>query len=181
MTILWHFRPSSRIRRTNQFEPRHVPKIVGGVTDNCLAVACAAYGTVFERVVSVCCLRVAEAAKLPENIYRCVKIAMVNGLKVLFERIRIDIWEVTEAAATKPFGFTPFYPRRGLGRYCVPIDPFYLTWKARQFEFATRFIELAGEINSLMPEYVVQRINEGLNLEGKPLKGADILLVGRCI
>ena len=172
------FSPEREDPGNAQFETRRIPKIVGGVTESCLAVASAAYGAVFERVVAVSSARVAEATKLLENIYRCVNIAMVNELKLLFERMRIDIWEVIEAAATKPFGFTPFYPGPGLGGHCIPIDPFYLTWKARQFEFPTRFIELAGEINSLMPEYVVNRLSDGLNLQGKPVKAAEVLLIG---
>jgi UDP-N-acetyl-D-glucosamine dehydrogenase len=172
------FSPEREDPANGQFVTRRIPKIVGGVTDNCLAVACAAYGTVVDRVVPVSSARVAEATKLLENIYRCVNIAMVNELKLLFERMRIDIWEVIEAAATKPFGFMPFYPGPGLGGHCIPIDPFYLTWKARQFGFPTRFIELAGEINSVMPDYVISRLAHGLNLEGKPFKGAEILVIG---
>jgi UDP-N-acetyl-D-glucosamine dehydrogenase len=172
------FSPEREDPANAQFETRRIPKIVGGVTKDCLAVACAAYGEIVERVIPVSSARVAEAAKLLENIYRCVNIAMINELKLLFERMRIDIWEVIAAAATKPFGFTPFYPGPGLGGHCIPVDPFYLTWKARQFEFPTRFIELAGEINSAMPLYVVNRLMDGLNLEGKPLKEAEILLIG---
>jgi UDP-N-acetyl-D-glucosamine dehydrogenase len=172
------FSPEREDPANGKFETRRIPKIIGGVTQSCLQVACAAYSAVFDRVVPVSSARVAEAAKLLENIYRCVNIAMVNELKLLFERMQIDIWEVIEAAATKPFGFTPFYPGPGLGGHCIPIDPFYLTWKARQFEFPTRFIELAGEINSLMPDYVVSRLTDGLNLNGKPVKEADILLIG---
>jgi UDP-N-acetyl-D-glucosamine dehydrogenase len=122
--------------------------------------------------------RVAEAAKLLENIYRCVNIAMINELKLLFERMDIDVWEVIAASATKPFGFTPFYPGPGLGGHCIPVDPFYLTWKAKQYDFNTRFIELAGEINSGMPQHVVDRLTEGLNLLGRALNGAEILLIG---
>jgi len=172
------FSPEREDPANANFDTRRIPKIVGGVTKDCLAVACAAYGEIVERVIPVSSARVAEAAKLLENIYRCVNIAMINELKLLFERMHIDVWEVIGAAATKPFGFTPFYPGPGLGGHCIPIDPFYLTWKARQFDFATRFIELAGEINSAMPLYVVNRLMDGLNLEGKPLKEAEILLIG---
>jgi UDP-N-acetyl-D-glucosamine dehydrogenase len=122
--------------------------------------------------------KIAEAAKLLENIYRCVNIAMINELKVLFERMEIDVWEVIRAAATKPFGFTPFYPGPGLGGHCIPIDPFYLSWKARQHNMSLRFIELAGEINSAMPTYVIERLTGALNLHGKALNGAKILLIG---
>ena len=122
--------------------------------------------------------RAAESAKLLENIYRCVNIAMINELKLLFERMGIDVWEVIQASATKPFGFTPFYPGPGLGGHCIPVDPFYLTWKAKQYDFNTRFIELAGEINSGMPQHVVDRLTEGLNLMGRALNGAKVLLIG---
>jgi UDP-N-acetyl-D-glucosamine dehydrogenase len=151
---------------------------VGGVTPNCGKVAVAAYSALVERVVPVSSARAAEASKLLENIYRCVNIAMINELKLLFERMGIDVWEVIKASATKPFGFTPFYPGPGLGGHCIPVDPFYLTWKAKQYDFNTRFIELAGEINSGMPQHVVNRLTEGLNLLGKPLNGAEILLIG---
>jgi UDP-N-acetyl-D-glucosamine dehydrogenase len=151
---------------------------MGGVTPDCAVVATAAYQSVVAKVVTVSSARVAEAAKLLENIYRCVNIAMVNELKVLFQKMDIDVWEVIEAASTKPFGFTPFYPGPGLGGHCIPIDPFYLAWKAREYETFTRFIELAGQINTVMPTYVVERLNQGLNRQGKPLRGAKILLIG---
>jgi UDP-N-acetyl-D-glucosamine dehydrogenase len=172
------FSPEREDPANENFTTRTIPKIVGGVTPDCLAVAATAYGQVVEKVVPVSSARVAESTKLLENIYRCVNIAMVNELKVLFEHMQIDVWEVIKAAGTKPFGFTPFYPGPGLGGHCIPIDPFYLTWKARQFDFATRFIELAGEVNSAMPEHVVGRLAQGLNLAGKPLKDANILLLG---
>jgi UDP-N-acetyl-D-glucosamine dehydrogenase len=155
-----------------------IPKIVGGVTPVCLKVACKAYGQVVDKVVPVSSARVAEAAKLLENIYRCVNIAMINELKLLFERMEIDAWEVINAAATKPFGFTPFYPGPGLGGHCIPIDPFYLTWKARQYNFSTRFIQLAGEINTAMPSHIVEQVAHGLNRKGKALNGAKILILG---
>ena len=122
--------------------------------------------------------RVAEATKILENIYRAVNIALVNELKIAFERMGIDVWDVIEAAKTKPFGFQPFYPGPGLGGHCIPIDPFYLTWKAREYGVATRFIELAGEINAAMPAYVVQRLMDALNERGKALKGARVLVLG---
>jgi UDP-N-acetyl-D-glucosamine dehydrogenase len=172
------FSPEREDPANNDFRTRAIPKVIGGVTAQCLKVASAAYGAVVQRVVPVSAARVAEAAKLLENIFRCVNIAMVNELKLLFHRMDIDIWEVIEAAATKPFGFFPFYPGPGLGGHCIPIDPFYLSWKARQHGFATRFIELAGEINSAMPEYVTTRLADGLNLRGKALKDAQILLIG---
>ncbi len=172
------FSPEREDPANADFSTRTIPKVVGGVTAQCGRVAVAAYGALVERVVPVSSARAAEAAKLLENIYRCVNIAMINELKLLFERMDIDVWEVIKASATKPFGFTPFYPGPGLGGHCIPVDPFYLTWKARQYEFNTRFIELAGEINSSMPQHVVDRLTEGLNLMGKALNGAQILLIG---
>ena len=172
------FSPEREDPANKNYRTQTIPKLVGGLTDHCREVACAAYGQVVEVVVPVSSTRVAEAAKLLENIYRCVNIAMVNELKLLFDRIGLDVWEVIRAASTKPFGFAPFYPGPGLGGHCIPIDPFYLAWKARQHGFTTRFIELAGEINSSMPEYVVDRLTEGLNLQGKALKDAAILLLG---
>ena len=172
------FSPEREDPANGNYSTRTIPKIVGGVTDKCGAVAVAAYSALVERVVPVSSARVAEAAKLLENIYRCVNIAMINELKLLFERMDIDVWEVIKASATKPFGFTPFYPGPGLGGHCIPVDPFYLTWKAKQYDFSTRFIELAGEINSAMPQHVVDRLTAGLNLAGKALNGAKILLIG---
>jgi UDP-N-acetyl-D-glucosamine dehydrogenase len=172
------FSPEREDPANKNFSTTTIPKVVGGVTPGCLEVACAAYGAVVERVVPVSSARVAESAKLLENIYRCVNIAMINELKLLFERMGIDVWEVIRAAATKPFGFTPFYPGPGLGGHCIPIDPFYLSWKAREYDFAARFIELAGELNAAMPDHVVNRITEALNLAGKPVKDANILILG---
>lgn len=172
------FSPEREDPANADYSTRTIPKLVGGVTPNCGKVAVAAYGALVERVVEVSSARAAEAAKLLENIYRCVNIAMINELKLLFERMGIDVWEVIGASATKPFGFTPFYPGPGLGGHCIPVDPFYLTWKAKQYDFNTRFIELAGEINSGMPLHVVNRLSEGLNLLGKALNGAEILLIG---
>lgn len=172
------FSPEREDPANKNFSTRTIPKVVGGMTPNCLRVAATAYGEVVDRVVEVSSTRVAESAKLLENIYRCVNIAMINELKLLFERMDIDVWEVVNAASTKPFGFTPFYPGPGLGGHCIPIDPFYLSWKARQYDFQTRFIELAGEVNNSLPAHVVDRLASGLNLQGKPLKDANILLVG---
>jgi UDP-N-acetyl-D-glucosamine dehydrogenase len=172
------FSPEREDPGNHHYTTRSIPKVVGGVTPDCLAVGAAAYSEIVDRVISVSSARVAEAVKLLENIYRCVNIALVNELKLLLERMAIDIWEVIDAASTKPFGFSSFYPGPGLGGHCIPIDPFYLSWKAREYGFAARFIELAGEINSAMPEHVVNRIAEGLNLMGKPLNGAEILLIG---
>lgn len=172
------FSPEREDPANGKFDTRTIPKVVGGVTEDCLSVACAAYGEVVEQVIPVSSARVAESAKLLENIYRCVNIALVNELKLLFSRMDIDVWEVIKAAATKPFGFSPFFPGPGLGGHCIPIDPFYLTWKARQYGFPTRFIELAGEINGAMPGYVIERLTDGLNLQGKALKDAQILLLG---
>jgi UDP-N-acetyl-D-glucosamine dehydrogenase len=155
-----------------------IPKVVGGLNADSLDIARALYNTVICTTVPVSSCRAAEATKLMENIFRCVNIALVNELKIVFTKMDIDIWEVVEAAKTKPFGFMPFYPGPGLGGHCIPIDPFYLTWKAREFGIATRFIELAGEINTSMPEYVVQRTMLALNEHEKSLKGSKILLVG---
>ncbi len=162
--------PSSRVEL--------IPKIVGGLTEGCLRAAMDVYGPAVNNLVPVDSCRVAEAAKLTENIFRSVNIALVNELKIIYERMGIDVWKVIEAAKTKPFGFMPFYPGPGLGGHCIPIDPFYLTWKAREFGLHTRFIELAGEINTAMPEYVVERVVNALNSEAKPLKNSMILILG---
>jgi len=155
-----------------------IPKIIGGYTEECLTKCLEVYGGVIEKLVPVSSCRVAEATKLMENIFRSVNIALVNELKVVYAAMDIDIWEVIEAARTKPFGFLPFYPGPGLGGHCIPIDPFYLTWKAREFGMHTRFIELAGEINTSMPDYVLSRINDALNDQGKSVRGSRILIVG---
>jgi UDP-N-acetyl-D-glucosamine dehydrogenase len=155
-----------------------IPKIVGGYTPECLEKARELYLSVSNSVVSVSSCRAAEATKLLENIFRSVNIALVNELKLVYDAMGIDIWEVIEAAKTKPFGFMPFYPGPGLGGHCIPIDPFYLTWKARVFGMATRFIELAGETNTSMPEFVLHRLSDALNNLGKPLRGSKILLLG---
>ncbi len=155
-----------------------IPKVVGGLTPRCLEIARALYDRVVPETIPVSSLETAEATKLMENIFRCVNIALVNELKQVFSRMGIDIWEVVDAAATKPFGYMPFYPGPGLGGHCIPIDPFYLAWKAREYECATRFIELAGEVNVAMPEYVASRVAEELNAEGKCLRGSRLLLIG---
>jgi UDP-N-acetyl-D-glucosamine dehydrogenase len=155
-----------------------IPKIVGGFTPACLARAVALYSKAIKTVVPVSSCRVAEATKLLENVFRSVNIALVNELKMIYSAMGIDIWEVIGAAKTKPFGFMPFYPGPGLGGHCIPIDPFYLAWKARECGKQTRFIELAGEINTAMPHYVVGRIQEALNSQQKTLKNSKILILG---
>ena len=155
-----------------------IPKIMGGLTPACLERAKELYLHALDQVHPVSSCRVAEATKLTENIFRAVNIAMVNELKVVFQKMGINVWEVIQAAATKPFGFMPFYPGPGLGGHCIPIDPFYLTWKAREFEQHTRFIELAGEINTAMPDYVVSVVGHALNEESKSIKGSRILILG---
>ncbi|MGV8058374.1 MAG: nucleotide sugar dehydrogenase [Smithellaceae bacterium] len=172
------FSPEREDPNNQNFSVRTIPKVVGGYTPECLAVAAAMYGAIVERVVPVSSPRIAEAAKLLENIYRSVNIALVNELKMLFDRMDINVWEVIEAAKTKPFGFQAFYPGPGLGGHCIPIDPFYLTWKAREFDFNTRFIELAGEINTAMPDYVVMKCMKALNAVGKHVQGSKILILG---
>ena len=162
----------------SQNRTKLIPKLVGGLTPDCLKMASELYAQVAGEVVPVSSCRVAEAAKLLENIFRSVNIALVNELKCIYEAMGIDVWEVIEAAKTKPFGFMPFYPGPGLGGHCIPIDPFYLTWKARQYGQHSRFIELAGEINSRMPDYVTENVTKVLNEEGKSVKGARILLLG---
>lgn len=155
-----------------------VPKVVGGLTPGCLARAMELYGRAVKTLVPVSSTRVAEATKLMENIFRSVNIALVNEMKLIYEAMGIDVWEVIEAAKTKPFGFMPFYPGPGLGGHCIPIDPFYLSWKAREYGRPTRFIELAGEINSSMPDHVVHKVTEALNQAGKAVRGSTILLLG---
>ena len=172
------FSPEREDPGNARYSTKTIPKLVGGVSPQCGEVAAALYRSFLESVVVVSDARVAEAAKLLENIYRSINIALVNELKMLFERMGIDVWEVIEAAASKPFGFTPFYPGPGLGGHCIPIDPFYLTWKARHYDFSTRFIELAGEVNTGMPYWVVDKVVEALGEEGKALKGAKVLVLG---
>ena len=172
------FSPEREDPGNKNFNTKTIPKIVGGFTPGCLEVAQALYASSLQETVAVSSTRVAETSKLLENIFRCVNIAMVNEMKMLCDRMGIDVWEVIQAASTKPFGFMPFYPGPGLGGHCIPIDPFYLTWKAREFEFHTKFIELAGEVNTQMPYYVVQRTMEALNERKKTLNGAKILCLG---
>ena len=172
------FSPEREDPNNRDFSTNTIPKVVGGYTEGCLRAALALYDSVVTKTVPVSSTKVAEATKLLENIYRAVNIALVNELKMLFDRMDIDVWEVIEAAKTKPFGFQAFYPGPGLGGHCIPIDPFYLTWKARQYDFSTRFIELAGQINTHMPYYVVERLRHVLNLSGKSIKGAEILVLG---
>ncbi len=157
---------------------KEVPKVVGGLTEKCLNAAEELYSTIVSTVVKVPSCDVAEATKLTENIFRSVNIALVNELKVIFEQMGIDVWEVIRSASTKPYGYMPFYPGPGLGGHCIPIDPFYLSWKALEYGHHTRLIELAGEINTAMPEYVVSRISDALNDAGKPIKNSKILILG---
>lgn len=154
------------------------PKVVGGLSSACLEKACTLYKRIVKQVVPVSDCKIAEATKLMENIFRSVNIALVNELKVIYARMGIDVWKVIQAASTKPFGYMPFYPGPGLGGHCIPIDPFYLTWKALEFGHHTRLIELAGEINTAMPEYVVSRVIDALNDSGKPVKNSKVLVLG---
>jgi UDP-N-acetyl-D-glucosamine dehydrogenase len=155
-----------------------IPKVVGGLDDGSSSAACALYGTIVPRVVRVSTPEVAEACKILENTYRAINIALVNEMKVLYDRMGIDVWEVIDAAKTKPFGFQAFYPGPGLGGHCIPLDPFYLSWIARQYGMNTRFIELAGEVNTSMPAYVVSRVADSLNEAGKPVKGSRVAILG---
>ncbi|MEQ9489418.1 MAG: nucleotide sugar dehydrogenase [Alphaproteobacteria bacterium] len=161
------------------FNTSSTPKVVGGYDDESLKIGCSVYELIVERVVPVSGMETAEAVKLTENIFRAVNIALVNELKVTFDRMGIDVWDVIEAAKTKPFGYMPFYPGPGLGGHCIPIDPFYLTWKAREYGVSTRFIELSGEINNAMPSYVIGKLGEALDQrQKKGFNGSRILLVG---
>lgn len=160
------------------FETRTIPKVIGGHTPACLDVGIALYEQAIDQVVPVSSTKAAEMTKLLENIHRAVNIGLVNEMKVVADRMGIDIFEVVDAAATKPFGFTAYYPGPGLGGHCIPIDPFYLTWKAREYGLHTRFIELSGEVNQAMPEYVVGKLMDGLNDSGKALKGSKVLVLG---
>ena len=160
------------------FDTRSIPKVVGGLTPACLEAGVALYGHFIDKVVPVSSTRAAEMVKLLENIHRAVNIGLVNELKLVTDRMGMDIFEIVDAAATKPFGFTAFYPGPGIGGHCIPIDPFYLTWKAREYGLHTRFIELAGEINAGMPDYVVSRLVSALNARGKSLSGARVLALG---
>ena len=172
------FSPEREDPANERNKPKQIPKVVGGYTQACLDRAMVLYSKTIDKVVPVSSCRVAEAAKLLENIFRSVNIALVNELKLVYGAMGIDIWEVIEAARTKPFGFMPFYPGPGLGGHCIPIDPFYLTWKAREYGQHTRFIELAGEINTRMPEHVVHAVADALNTQRKAIKGSKILILG---
>jgi UDP-N-acetyl-D-glucosamine dehydrogenase len=176
--VLIAFSPEREDPGNDTVARRDIPKVVGGVNEAATQAARALYGSIFTRTVSVSKPAVAEMTKLLENIYRCVNIALVNELKQLCQRMDIDIFEVIEAAKTKPFGFQPFYPGPGLGGHCIPIDPFYLSWKAKQYDFRARFIELAGEVNTQMPYYVVDATAAALNARRKPLNGSRILVLG---
>jgi UDP-N-acetyl-D-glucosamine dehydrogenase len=172
------FSPEREDPGLKDYSTATIPKVVGADDPVSRELACKLYGTAIKTIVPVSSSAVAESAKLLENIYRCINIALVNELKMLFDKMGIDVWEVINAAKTKPFGFQAFYPGPGLGGHCIPIDPFYLTWKAREFEMATRFIELAGEINTGMPKYVVTKTIDALNDHGKAIKGSKILVLG---
>ena len=172
------FSPEREDPGNRNFSTKAIPKVVGGMDPQSLAVAVELYSAVVDRVVPVSSVEVAEASKLLENIFRAVNIALVNELKMVFDRMGIDVWEVIEAAKTKPFGFMPFYPGPGLGGHCIPLDPFYLSWKAAEFDVWARFIELAGEINTSMPRYVVDKTVDALNRMGLSVQGARVLVLG---
>ncbi len=172
------FSPEREDPGNELYDTRSIPKVVGADDAASLEVAVALYGSVVARVVQVSSTRTAEAVKLTENIFRAVNIALVNELKVIYTGMGIDVWEVIDAASTKPFGYMPFFPGPGLGGHCIPIDPFYLTWKAREYNIGTRFIELAGEINTAMPAWVVRVLTDALNERSKSLRGSRILILG---
>ena len=172
------FSPEREDPGNEKFHTKNIPKVVGGIDEPSLRAAVALYSAAIDRIVPVASTEVAESAKLLENIFRAVNIALVNELKVVFDRMGINVWEVIAAASTKPFGFMPFYPGPGLGGHCIPLDPFYLTWKAAEHGTWARFIELAGEVNSGMPRYVVDRTAEAINAAGKSVKGAKVLVLG---
>jgi UDP-N-acetyl-D-glucosamine dehydrogenase len=172
------YSPEREDPANSKFSLVNVPKVVGGTTPLCLELAQTLYNQIIVKTVPVSSTKTAEATKILENIYRAVNIALVNELKILFHKMDIDIWEVIEAAKTKPFGFQAFYPGPGWGGHCIPIDPFYLTWKAREYDVSLQFIELAGEVNTLMPNYVVNRLISALNSQCKPLKNSQILILG---
>ncbi|RYH67932.1 MAG: nucleotide sugar dehydrogenase [Alcaligenaceae bacterium] len=172
------FSPEREDPGNPNFKTQTIPKVVGGCTPACLQAGIALYSKVIDKVVPVSSTQVAEMTKLLENIHRAVNIGLVNEMKIIADRMGIDIYEVIRAAATKPFGFVPYYPGPGLGGHCIPIDPFYLTWKAREFGVNTRFIELAGQVNSDMPNWVVQKVSEALNEREKSVKGSRVLVLG---
>jgi len=172
------FSPEREDPGNKNFSTATTPKVVGGLTPDCLKLAKALYDQIIVRTVPVTSTRAAESTKLLENIFRSVNIALVNELKMIFDRMGIDVWEVIRAASSKPFGFMPFYPGPGLGGHCIPIDPFYLTWKAKEVDYQTKFIELAGEINTFMPYYVREKTIAALNERGRSIKGAKVLVLG---
>jgi len=172
------FSPEREDPGNQKFNTRTIPKVCGGITPACRNVGVTLYGSIIDKVVPVSSTRVAEMTKLLENIHRSVNIGLVNEMKIVADRMGIDIHEVISAAATKPFGFVPYQPGPGLGGHCIPIDPFYLTWKAREYGVHTRFIELAGEVNSGMPEWVIGKMNDALNDRGKSVKGSKVLVLG---
>lgn len=176
--FLLAFSPEREDPGNPKFHTKIIPKVVGGVNQESTDAAVALYSLAVDKVVAVSSARVAESSKLLENIFRSINIALVNELKMTFDRMGIDVWEVIEAAKTKPFGFTPFYPGPGLGGHCIPLDPFYLSWKAAEYGMWTRFIELAGEVNTHMPHFVVEKTAAALNEEGKAIKGAKVLVLG---
>jgi UDP-N-acetyl-D-glucosamine dehydrogenase len=172
------FSPERVDPSNEKFNTRNTPKVVGGTTADCSAVATALYATAIDTIVPVSSTQVAEMVKLLENTFRAVNIGLVNELALMCDRMGLDVWEVVNAAKTKPFGFMPFYPGPGLGGHCIPIDPFYLSWKARQSGFEARFIELAGHVNSAMPHYVADKVGEALNSHRKPVNGSSVLVLG---
>jgi UDP-N-acetyl-D-glucosamine dehydrogenase len=172
------FSPEREDPGNERYNTKTIPKVVGGIDEASLRAAVALYGAAIDHVVPVASAEVAESAKLLENIFRAVNIALVNEMKVILDRMGIDVWQVIEAAKTKPFGFMPFYPGPGLGGHCIPLDPFYLTWKAAEYGTWARFIELAGEINTSMPRYVVDKTVEGINQQGRSIVGAKVLVLG---
>jgi UDP-N-acetyl-D-glucosamine dehydrogenase len=172
------FSPEREDPGNKSFSTSTTPKVVGGLTPDCLKLAKTLYDQIIVRTVPVSSTKAAESTKLLENIFRSVNIALVNELKMIFDRMGINVWEVIRAASSKPFGFMPFYPGPGLGGHCIPIDPFYLTWKAKEVDYQTKFIELAGEINTFMPYYVIGKTIEALNAHGKSIKGAKVLVLG---
>ncbi|MBV9494607.1 MAG: nucleotide sugar dehydrogenase, partial [Acidobacteria bacterium] len=172
------FSPEREDPGNERFNTKTIPKVVGGLDANSLKAAVALYGAAIDQVVPVASAEVAESAKLLENIFRAVNIALVNEMKVVFDRMGIDVWEVIEAAKSKPFGFMPFYPGPGLGGHCIPIDPYYFAWKVQEEEAQARFIQLAGEINDRMPDVVVERVGDALNERGKSVRGSRVLILG---
>jgi UDP-N-acetyl-D-glucosamine dehydrogenase len=172
------FSPEREDPGNEKYNTRNIPKVVGGVDPPSLCAASALYGAAIDQVYPVSSAEVAESSKLLENIFRAVNIALVNEMKVIFDRMGINVWEVIEAAKTKPFGFMPFYPGPGLGGHCIPLDPFYLTWKAAEYGVWAKFIELAGEVNTSMPRYVVSRVADAVNEDGKSIVGAKVLVLG---